>query len=261
MYASTPIKTPTIESPQFSTSTMFSSIEKLPGTARHLSRNLNIEAKKLTFDEEDYNEIGEKSKMENSEVSFSSATKTLKRHRVQKTRLNVKRLLFDEDGQNNDESLSKDSATIEPNMDDKCLPQDSANHEEYRSLECLPKDSTSDTLTKVLTPLYTPKRPRLPRKSMNARRLSFDDTENEDTSTSVYYSISNEWSSEKTLGPIKSLLKMPKRSFKDQDLLESLPNDCIDKTLIPDSEEMDCSTIMILNVGILIRPIGDICGD
>ncbi|XP_045770133.1 uncharacterized protein LOC123870768 [Maniola jurtina] len=275
IYASTPIETPKTESQQFSTLAMYSSINKLPGTARSLSRNLNLEAKKSPFEVEDNNEVGEKSKVENSELSFSSATKTLKRRRVQRTRLNAKRLLFDDDDQNNDECLSKEahiepnmynkclpqnSAKVNPNMGDKCLFQDSPNNVECKSIECLSKDSTSDTLTKVLSPLYTPKRPRMPRKSMIARRLTFDDSENEDTSTSVYYSLSNERSSEKTLGQIKSPLEITKISYKDQDLAESLPNNC-DTTLIPDSEEMDYSTILVLNVGILIRPIRDVCRD
>lgn len=220
MYASTPLASPSTKTEHFSASALFSCIAKpqTPSTTSRLTGNANTNARKLTFDDtEDSNtKVIEKSILEESPASFNSATKvispeTIMRRRSQRTRVNVRRLFADDDDQNVDESLPKSHTWSEDRS------------KEVQTMESLTKN-TPIIESRILTPINTPKRERLPRRYMKARRLSFGDEENDDAT-----------------------------------FFECLSKDCMnvgltEDTTVQNSEGFD-STILVLNVGICILPI------
>ncbi|XP_023946609.2 uncharacterized protein LOC112051970 [Bicyclus anynana] len=199
MFASTPLEVSKIET---KAPAMFSSLTKLPTpiTVKRNTQHPIIKARKLTFDDgEDSDNMDGESKLENSPENLSSVTKvttveTIKRRRLQRTNLVGKRLFVDKDEQNN--------------------------------VECSTKDTTSNRdISKVLTPLHTPKRDCISKRGMNARRLTFRDAENEDFS--------------------------PVKLFSN----DFLPSE--EKLHTPESMDWSSSRVMVLNVGIFIRPIRD----
>ncbi|XP_039752010.1 uncharacterized protein LOC120627947 [Pararge aegeria] len=236
MYASTPVQTPTTVTKQLSMlPAMLSCINKLS------PRMLNINARKLVFDDTDESaDMNERSKMEESPASFSSISKinlpeTLEKRRLQKAHVKARRLFADEDDQDNGECMSKDLNS----------------NEEHNTVKCLSNDCNEKNLNQCLSPLRTPKRLSKSRKTMNARNLTFDD-ENEDTS--AVKNLSSERPSDGKLGQMNSPIELYRRFLKDQDLIDL--STCPEATLIPE-ESTDYSPMMVLSVGIFIRPIRD----
>ncbi|CAH2244862.1 jg23072 [Pararge aegeria aegeria] len=230
MYASTPVVAPTTETKISALPARFSTIKVTKFTGKI------INARKLAFnDAEDSIDSNEKSEIEKSPASFFSTSKvntleTLKRRSLQRSKTNVRRLFVDEDDQKNGECLSKYTAKT------------SFAVEEEKYVKSVAEYSESDvSLSKVLTPLYTPER-HLLRRSMNARRLSFGD-ENEDMS--FVNSSPNAW-------PSKEKSSQTNLAKFDKDVVEDMSISA--ETSYPE-ELMDCSSMIALNVRIFIRPI------